>query len=256
MPIFSVAERRNRTLKMLKDNGQVSVVELSHLLDVSEVTIRKDLQYLERRNLLIRTHGGAMLNDYLVQDQHFDEKGKRYAAEKQRIGEAAAGLVEDGDTILMDAGTTIIQIARHLNGKRKLTILTSAINVAMELLRLPDIQLVMLGGLIRSTSAAVVGPYAETMVRDHYCSKFFLAVDGLDPDFGLTTTNALEAHLNKMMIDSAQKTILVMDSSKFGRRGLSRICGLERIHLIITDSGISDTMKRVIEDRGVELLIV
>lgn len=256
MPVFSVAERRNRTLKMLKDNGQVFVVELSRLLDVSEVTIRKDLQYLERRNLLIRTHGGAMLNDYLVQDQHFDEKGKRYAAEKQRIGEAAAGLVEDGDTILMDAGTTMIQIARHLNGKRKLTILTSAINVAMELLRLPDIQLVMLGGLIRSTSAAVVGPYAETMVSDHYCSKFFLAVDGLDPDFGLTTTNAMEAHLNKMMIESARKTILVMDSSKFGRRGLSRICGLDRIHMVITDGGISDAMRRVLEDRGVELMVV
>jgi DeoR family transcriptional regulator of aga operon len=256
MAAFSVAERRNKTLKMLKDNGQVSVVELSDLLNVSEVTIRKDLQYLERRNLLIRTHGGAMLNDYLVQDQHFEEKGKRYANEKQRIGEAAANLVEDGDTLLMDAGTTMVQIARHLTNKRKLTILTSAINVAMELMRIPDLQLVMLGGVIRSTSAAVVGPYAEMMVKEHYCSKLFLAVDGLDPDFGLTTTNALEAHLNKMMIDSAQKTILVMDSSKFGRRGLSRICGLDRINLIITDSGISDSMRKIIEDRDVELLIV
>ncbi|MCH8494207.1 MAG: DeoR/GlpR family DNA-binding transcription regulator [Balneolales bacterium] len=256
MAVYSVAERRNKALNLLKENGQVSVTELSELLDVSEVTIRKDLQYLERRNLLIRTHGGAMQNNYLVQDQHFEVKGKKYADEKRRIGEAAASLVQDGDTIIMDAGTTMIQLARCLHNKRNLTILSSAINVAMELMHIPDVQLVMLGGVIRSTSAAVVGPFAETMVNEHYCSKLFLAGDGLDPDFGVTTTNGLEAHLNKMMIASAQETILIMDSSKFGRRGLSRICGLDKINLIITDSGISDHMKKVFEERDVPLMIV
>lgn len=255
MTVYSVAERRNKALKLLKQNGQVSVTELSELLSVSEVTIRKDLQYLERRNLLIRTHGGAMLNDYLVQDQHFEEKGKHFADEKRRIGETAATLVQDGDTIIMDAGTTMVQLARNLQNKRNLTIITSAVNVAMELLRIQDIQLVMLGGVIRSTSAAVVGPFAESMVKDHYCSKLFLAGDGLDPDFGITTTNALEAHLNRLMIDSAQETILIMDSSKFGRRGLSRICGLEKINLIITDAGISDNMRRILEERDVPLMI-
>ncbi len=255
MPVYSVAERRNRTIKLLKDNGQVSVAELSELLDVSEVTIRKDLQYLERRNLLVRTHGGAMQNDYLVHDQHFEEKGKRYSDEKRRIGEAAASLVSDGDTIIMDAGTTMVQLARSLQNKRDLTIISSAVNVAIELMRLPDVQLVMLGGVIRSTSAAVVGPFAEAMVKEHYCSKLFLAGDGLDADFGVTTTNALEAHLNKMMIESAQETILIMDSSKFGRRGLSRICGLDKINLIITDSGISDAMRKMLEERDVPLMI-
>lgn len=252
---YSVAERRNKVLKLLKDNGQVSVTELSTLLKASEVTIRKDLQYLERRNLLIRTHGGAMQNDYLVHDRHYEEKGKLYSEEKRRIGDAAAGLVQDGDTIIMDAGTTMLQLARSLQNKRNLTILSSAINVAVELMRIPDVQLVMLGGVIRSTSAAVVGPFAESMVKEHYCSKLFLAGDGLDPDFGVTTTNALEAHLNKMMIESAQETILIMDSSKFGRRGLSRICGLDKINLIITDDGISDTMRKRLEERDVPLLI-
>jgi DeoR family transcriptional regulator, aga operon transcriptional repressor len=253
--MFSVAERRNRALKMLKENGQVAVSELSELLDVSEVTIRKDLQYLEKRNLLIRTHGGAMQNDYLVHDQHFEEKSKHFHEEKRRIGEAAANLVKDGDTLILDAGTTIMQVARHLHGKRKLTILTSAVNIAMELNRIPDIQLIMLGGVIRPTSAAVVGPFAESMVSEHYCSKLFLAGDGFDPEFGLTTTNALEAHLNRVMIKSAQETVVVMDSSKFGRRGLSRICGMDSISTIITDPGIPDGIRRMLDDREINVII-
>ncbi|MFU8859814.1 MAG: transcriptional repressor AgaR [Cyclonatronaceae bacterium] len=253
--MYSVAERRNKALKMLKEDGQVSVAELSALLDVSEVTIRKDLQYLEKRNLLIRTHGGAMQNDYLVHDQHFEEKSKHFHEEKRRIGEAAANLVKDGDTLILDAGTTIMQIARHLHGKRKLTILTSAVNVAMELNRIPDVQLIILGGVIRQTSAAVVGPYAESMVSEHFCSKLFLAGDGFDPEFGLTTTNALEAHLNRVMIRSAQETIVVMDSSKFGKRGLSRICGIDSITSIITDSGIPDGIRRMLEEKEVNVII-
>jgi len=255
METFSVAERRNKTIKLLKDNGQVSVTELSKMLNVSEVTIRKDLQYLEKRNLLIRTHGGAMKNDYLVQDQHFEDKGKRFAEEKRRIGEKAAQLVEDGDSLILDAGTTVIQVARNLNNKRNLIVMTPAVNIALEIMRIPDIQIMVMGGILRTTSAAVVGSYAEQMVREHFCSKLFLAADGFDPSFGLTTTNAMEAHLNRMMIDSAQQTIVVIDSSKFGRRGLSRICGMEQINVVITDEGISDSMRKILQDNNIEIII-
>lgn len=253
--MYNVAERRNIALKMLNEDGQVSVTKLSELLNVSEVTIRKDLQYLEKRNLLTRTHGGAMRNDYLVHDQHFSEKNKQFNDEKRRIGEAAASLVSDGDSLILDAGTTVMQVARHLQGKRRLTILTSAVNVAMELNRIPDIQLIILGGIIYQPSAAVVGPYAESMVSEHFCSKLFLAGDGFDPGFGLTTTNALEAHLNRVMIRSARETIVVMDSSKFGKRGLSRVCGMDSINTIVTDSGIPDGIKRMIEEKEINLII-
>lgn len=255
MESYSVAERRNKTIQLLKDNGQVSVSELSKLLNVSEVTIRKDLQYLEKRNLLIRTHGGAMKNDYLVHDQHFEDKGKKYTEEKQKIGEKAAELVNDGDSLILDAGTTVLQIVRNLQNKRGLIVLTPAVNIALELMRIPETQIMVLGGILRNTSAAVVGSYAEAMVKEHFCSKLFLAADGFDPSFGLTTTNAMEAHLNRMMIDSAQQTIVVIDSSKFGRRGLSRICGMEHIDAVITDSGITDRMKKTLEDLNIEIII-
>ena len=145
MEIYSVAERRNKTIKFLKDKGQVSVTKLSKMFKVSEVTIRKDLQYLEKRNLLIRTHGGAMKNDYLVQDKHYEDKGKRFADEKRRIGEKAALLVKDGDSLILDAGTTVVQLARNIQNKRNLIVLTPAINIALELMRIPEIQIMVMG---------------------------------------------------------------------------------------------------------------
>ncbi len=256
METYSVAERRNKTIKLLNEKGQASVSELSRMLNVSEVTIRKDLQYLEEKSVLFRTHGGAMKKDYLVQDLHFDDKGKKNAEEKRKIGERAAQLVENGDSLILDAGTTVMQLAKSIHNKRNLNVLTPAINIALEVMRIPETQVTVLGGMLRPTSAAVVGSYAEIMLRDHFCSKLFLAADGFDPMFGITTTNALEAHLNRMMIDSAQKTIVVIDSSKFGRRGLSRICGIEHIDIVITDSGVSEAIKKTLSDSGIEVLVV
>lgn len=256
MDKFSVAERRNTAVKMVKDSGQVSVGELSRLFGVSEVTVRKDLEYLENRNLLIRTHGGAMQNEYLVYDSNFEDKSRKNAEKKRRIGRAAVDLIQEGDTILLDAGTTVMQVARQLHDKRNLTLITCAVNVATELIRIPENQIVMLGGEIRASSAAVVGPFAEKMVREYYCRKLFLGCDGFDVDFGITTTNVNEAHLNRVMIESAHETILLLDSSKFDRRGLSKICGLEKISKIITDDGIPDKIKKTLHDLEIPVIIV
>lgn len=246
-PQFNAAERRKHSFEVLNERGHVSVSELSDHFGVSEVTIRKDLQYLEERNLLLRTHGGAMRMDYLVNEQTLEEKGQKYQEQKARIGRAAAALVEDGDSLILDAGTTVLQVARHLRGKRNLTIMTSSIAVASEVMRIPDAELIMLGGLVRPSSAAVVGHYAEQMTRDHSFRKLFLAVDGFDVERGLTTTHTMEAHLNRIMIESAMQTIAVFDSSKFGRRGLCSICGVDAISTIVTDS-IPDNIRRRLED--------
>jgi DeoR family transcriptional regulator of aga operon len=229
------------------------VAELSEHFGVSEVTIRKDLQYLEERNLILRTHGGAMRLDYLVNEQSLDEKSQKYQEQKVRIGRAAAALVKDGDSLILDAGTTVLQVVRHLRGKRRLTILTSSIMIATEVLRIPDAQLIMLGGPVRPNSAAVVGNYAEQMVRDHSFHKLFLAANGFDVERGLTTTDTLEAHLNRLMIASAMQTIAVFDSSKFGHQGLCTICGVESINTIVTDS-VSENVRRRLEERGVAIV--
>lgn len=234
----------------------MSVSDLSSRLDVSEVTIRKDLRYLEARKFLIRVHGGAMLIDHAVSDLPLEKKAVQHAEEKQRIGATAAGLVDDEDRIILDSGSTTLEIARNLRSKRNVVVTTNSIHVASELVHNPGIELLMPGGVVRSSSASIVGPYAEQMFREHSFRKLFLAGDGFDLRFGVTTTSDMEAHLNRVMIESAQRTIVVADSSKFGRRGLSRICGMDVIHSVITDDKVSEQMVKGLEDLGIGVMVV
>ncbi len=146
--------------------------------------------------------------------------------------------------------------ARNLLAKEGLTVVTSALNVALELMNRDNIEVIQLGGLMRKTSASVTGMYAESILQDFSCSKLFLGVDGIDTDFGLTTSNMMEALLNKKMIGASQKTIVLADSSKFGKRGFGKICGLDDIEQIITDSNISAHTANALRERGIEVTIV
>lgn len=252
----SPAERHSFILKRLTEQGFVAVASLSEDLDVSEVTIRRDLKHLEQRNLLFRTHGGAAPTNPFVYDRPVSEKAKQNADEKRRIGAAAADLVEQNDSILLASGTTIHQVARHLQGKSDLTVVTSALHVATELLNLPRSEVFVLGGMLRRTSTSVAGPAAEEMMGKYRCRTLFLGADGVDLDYGLTTSNSLEASLNQRMIEAVQQTILVTDSSKFGRRGFSHICNVDEIDIVITDDGAPEGMVRALEDRGVRVITV
>lgn len=256
MATSSTAERHVRTMQLLKEHGHTAVSRLSKEFGVSEVTIRKDLHTLEKRNLLVRTHGGAVLIDHYMYDLPFDEKSQQHAGEKKRIGRAAADLVEHGDTLILSAGSTTAQVARHLRGHRNLTVTTNSLHVATELLNNFDMDLLLLGGVVHPATASVVGPFAERMLREHSFRKLFLGGDGFDVDFGVTTTNALEAHLNKMMIRSAEETIAVMDASKLGRRGLSLICDLKDVDTVITDSRIPDKTVQRLEEEAITVVIV
>jgi len=252
----SSAKRHSHILSLLNDQGYVTVAELGGQLQVSEATIRRDLRNLEERHLLFRTHGGANPSGHRVFDQPVSEKAKLHAEEKARIGAAAAAMIENNDSIILGSGTTVTQIAKHMHGKTNLSIVASSMNMAIELLRLSDVQVYMLGGIVRRTSTSVVGPYAESMMREHACQKLFLGVDGIDLDHGFSTSNVLEAHLNKQMIAVAQETIVVTDSSKFGLRGFSRICTLGDVDKIITDKNILDVTIRQLEERGLEVICV
>lgn len=249
----SLAERHSCILDRLRKQGYVTVADLSEGLDVSEVTIRKDLRALEGRDLLFRTHGGANLVDPFVQDRPVAEKARVRAREKRRIGRAAAALVEPGDTILLASGTTVRHVVPHLEGARNLTAMTSAMNVALELAQLDGIEILMLGGLVRRSSTSVVGPYAEEMLQGHAFTKLFLGVDGFDPEHGFTTSNALEAALNQQMMAAAQKTIVVADATKFGRRGFRRICRAEDVDRVITDDEAGQDVLRHFEAHSVEV---
>jgi DeoR family transcriptional regulator of aga operon len=252
---MTLTERHQHIINKLKKEGKVTVVDLCNELNVSSVTIRKDLKLLEDKHLVYRTHGGGtMANPYTV-DRPVNEKEKIRAGEKWRIGEAAAALIEPNDSILIASGTTVLSLARNLKPNGNLTVITAALNVALELINQPQIEVIQLGGILRKSSSSVTGNYAEKILDDFSCSKLFLGVDGIDPEFGLTTTNLMEAQLNRKMIATAQKTIVLADSSKFGKRGFGKICGLEDIEQVITDPHISDHMVKTLQGLGIEVTI-
>jgi len=252
----TITERHQFILKKIKADGQVNVLDLCKELDVSPVTIRKDLKLLEDKDLLFKTHGGATLNNPYTVDRSVNEKEKMQHSEKIKIADAAAEMVQANDSIVIASGTTVLAFAKQIQPKKNLTVITSALNVAIELTRHPEVEILQLGGMIRKNSSSVMGDYAEHILSDFFCSKFFLGVDGIDLDFGLTTTSAMEAHLNRKMISIAQKVIVLTDSTKFGKRGFGRICGLDEVDQIITDAGISDRLVTTLEGMGIKVTIV
>lgn len=256
MSMINIAERHKYILDKLHEKGYVNVLDLCKDLDVSGVTIRKDLKLLEDKALLFRSHGGATINNPYTNDKPVNEKANIRKEEKSGIGHAGAALIAPNDAIIIASGTTVHNLAKHIQPRGHLTVITSALNVALELLRHPDIEVIQLGGHLRNSSSSVTGPYAERILQDFSCSKLFLGVDGIDLEFGLTTTNILEAHLNQKMINTVQKTIVLADSSKFGKRGFGKICGLEDIDEIITDSGVPQHIVKQLEDMGVKVTVV
>ncbi|MFY0254782.1 DeoR/GlpR family DNA-binding transcription regulator [Chitinophaga sp. 30R24] len=256
MSMINIAERHKYILNKLHEKGYVNVLELCKELDVSGVTIRKDLQLLEDKSLLFRSHGGATIHNPYTIDKPVNEKENIHRDEKNLIGQTAAVQIVSNDAIIMASGTSVLALAKHIQAKGHLTVISAALNVALELLRHPNIEVIQLGGSLRSSSTSVTGLYAEKILENFSCSKLFLGVDGIDIEFGLTTTNIMEAQLNQKMIATAQKTIVLADSSKFGKRGFGRICSIEDIDEVITDNGIpTHTVKRM-EDMGVKVTIV
>ncbi len=254
--MLTLAERHQQILNQLQQEGQVNVLDLCDKMSVSSVTIRKDLKLLEDKGLLFRTHGGATAKNPYTTDRSVNEKEKIQATEKMRIGAAAASLLQPNDSILIASGTTVLAFARNIQAKAGLTVITPSLNVALELNRYPEIEVMQLGGVLRKSSSSVTGPYAESILADFSCSKLFLGVDGIDLEFGLSTTNVMEAHLNRQMIKVSQKTIVLADSTKFGKRGFGKICGFEDIDQIITDKGISDFTVQALEGMGIKVTIV
>ena len=253
---MNLTERHQHILTKLKEKGSVQVLDLCTELEVSPVTIRKDLKMLEDKQLLFRTHGGGTLVNPYTTDRPVTEKAKIRSGEKSDIGAAAARLIEANDCVLIASGTTVLSLAHNIQPIGHLTVVTAALNVAMELVQHPGIEVIQLPGIIRKTSSSVTGNFAEEMLSHFSFSKLFLGVDGIDLDFGLTTTNMMEAQLNKKMIAASQKTIVLADSSKFGKRGFGRICGLEDIEHIITDSNISEHLVDTLKGLGIEVTIV
>lgn len=254
--ISTLTERHQYILSKLKKEGKVNVLDLCAALNVSSVTIRKDLKLLEDKKLVYRTHGGGTLTNPYTVDRPVNEKEKIRSEDKMDIGAVAARLIEPNDCIIIASGTTVLSLARNIKPQGHLTVITAALNVATELNRHAEVEVLVLGGILRKSSSSATGIYAEKILDDFSCSKLFLGVDGIDIEFGLTTTNVMEAQLNRRMIQASQKTIVLADSSKFGKRGFGRICGLEDVAQVITDSGVSEHTVETLKGMGIEVTII
>ena len=257
-PRLLVEERRQKVLDLLEKQGRVTVVELVKRFGVSAVTVRADLDALGRTGALLRSHGGALKRSGAQQDVPIDVKETLHHGEKVRIGHAAAQLIRDHDIVMLDSGTTTAEVARHIKflKLKSLTVVTNALNIAMELANLPHVRVIMIGGILRQMSYSLVGPHAEQTLKGLNADKLFLAVDGLDPEIGLMTPDVLEAQLNAMMIKVSREVIVVADSSKFARRNLSVIATLDAVHKVITDDKVDPKLAAALEARSIEVLIV
>jgi DeoR family transcriptional regulator of aga operon len=246
-----------KILQNLSLNDKVYVNELSKEFVVSEVTIRNDLEKLECKNLLIRARGGAMSKiQVLSHDLKIGEKHKLYLPAETRIGKVAASLIKDSDTVVIDSGTTTLEVVKNLSlTLNNVTIISNALDIANKLVSSPHIDLIIPGGILHEKSLSLVGSSAEKSFKNFHVDKVFLSVDGFDTMHGISTDSIEKASLNQIMIDMAQEVIIVTDSSKFLRKSLAFICKLNRIDIVITDSEILADDRKRLEDAGVQVII-
>jgi DeoR family transcriptional regulator, aga operon transcriptional repressor len=249
-------ERRRAILEILNREGRVLVLELAKRFETSQVTIRKDLEALHGHGLIHRTHGGALpAREGALEDPTLREKEQLHHQEKLRIAEAAAGMVQEGQVVILDSGTTTTEIARALRHFRNLTIVTNAVNIAAELSG-SAVEVILTGGTLRKNSFSLVGPIAEETLHRLHADLLFLGVDGFDVQYGLSTPNLLEAKVNRVMVEIAKRKVAVCDSSKFGRRSLSLIAAPSALDEVITDRGVPKTDARALKKAGIEVTLV
>jgi len=249
-------ERRRKILEMMHRDGRVLVKDLADHFRISQITIRKDLEILHSQGAMQRTHGGALpVPAGALLDPTLLEKEKLHRKEKLRIAAAAAKMVEEGQSVLLDSGTTTMAIARALKDMSRLTVITNAINIAAELAR-THVEVILTGGMLRKNSFSLVGPLAEQALRQLNADILFLGVDGFDTHAGLFTPNLLEAQVNRAMVEIARRTVAVCDSSKFGRRSLCNILPMTAVHEVVTDQLLPKSDLRALKEAGVKVTVV
>jgi DeoR/GlpR family transcriptional regulator of sugar metabolism len=257
----SVAEqRRSRIVDELTRQRVVRIGDLSAQFGVSEVSIRRDLERLEQLGMLKRVHGGAVAPPAASTGLPAGSSGAKVSPAKERIGRAAAQLIRQGDRLIFDSGTTVLQVARNISGdlltSGNLTVITSSLPVIHELGAWRSIHLLFLGGVYLPQWQVTVGPQTIANLASLHADKLFLGADGMTLSHGITTANVLEAEVDRAMIRAADEVILVADSSKCGGIGLTTILPLERVNKLITDEGAPASFVSALRDAGTEVILV
>ncbi|KQU95303.1 alkaline phosphatase [Devosia sp. Root105] len=247
--------RRRKILEWLQEEGSARVRDLSAAFEVSEATIRQDLERLEADGYITREHGGAFLKTLPRQVETLSLQHLENMDKKRRIGVRAASLVGDGETIILDAGSTTTEVAHGLLQRRELTVITNALNIALILGAVPGFAVHMPGGQFKAPTLSLSGDKSVEYFRDILAGKLFLATAGVSLEAGLTYPSFADLQLKQAMIKAAQHVYLVADSTKINRTSFTRLGTLDVIHSFITDDGIRDEDAREFERRGIELIV-
>ncbi|WP_035339342.1 MULTISPECIES: DeoR family transcriptional regulator [Dickeya] len=256
--VLGTSERREKIMQQLRTNGSVQVNELASHYQVSTVTIRNDLAFLEKQGVAVRAYGGALLCEpsQTVPERTIADKSVLNTPVKQRIGALAATLIYPGCRVILDSGTTTLEVARHLQAHQDILVMTNGMNVANALLDAEGVELLMTGGHLRRKSLSFYGAQAEQALQNYHFDMLFLGVDGIDLERGISTHHEDEARLNRCMCQVAEKIVVVTDSSKFCRLSLHRIVETPRIHTLITDDALPTDILNGLRHAGIEVLLV
>lgn len=252
------AKRRALLMTLINESGYAQAANLAEELGVSQLTIRRDLQLMEKEGLVIRKRGGAISrNKSVTMELPYSIKRLQNLEIKKRIAKAALTMVEDGNSIILDSGSTTYALAQRLVAKNRLSVVTNDLYIATKLAANPDINLICTGGVARANVFSLQGALAELCIRDLRVEITFLGADAIHKNGGIFNVNIDEVPIKQAMIDAATKVVLIVDSSKFKVRGFARICDLSRIDTVITDDGMAAKTRQMIQDkiRG-ELIIV
>ena len=250
-------QRREKILELLKEDGSAKVVDLARLFKVTEVTIRQDLEKLETEDLIVKEHGGAYIKNVEDQVKSFSLVHQENLDNKERIGKKCLEFIESGDIIILDSGSTTTEIAKKIksSGLKNLTVITNALNIALLLGTETDIEVIMTGGEFKPPTLSLTGQKAADFFKGLNVQKLFLATAGISLKAGLTYPSISDLVVKKAMIDAAETTYLVADSTKVGKSALASLGALSLIDYIITDSGIANKYLSVFKDNEIEMIL-
>ncbi len=247
-------ERRREILARLNVSGKVLVSELARDFDVTEETIRRDLEKLDAEGLASKTYGGAVSKHNSALDLPYNVRESVNVNEKQRIAELAAALVRDGDRLMIDSSSTALYILKKLKDKQNLTIITNSVKILIELADKSDWTVLSTGGTLKKSALSLGGSSAEKMIKSYHVDTVILSCKGLDTDLGATDSNEGDSLIKQAMIASAEKRILALDGEKFDKKSFVSVCGLEGIDVVVTNSAPSEKWINVCAEKNIELV--
>ncbi len=245
-------ERRNKILEILKTDGRVVVGDLSIMFSVTEETIRRDLEKLEKEGFAKKTYGGAIIADNATVDLPFLIRKQSNVKSKERIAALVCAMVDDGDHLMLDASSTAVYIAKQLKSKKNLTVITNSIEIMLELSDIVGWNILSTGGALREGSLSLVGYQAEKMISTFHVDKSIISCKGIDTGKGITDANEMDAHIKKLMLESSNMKILAVDHTKFNRISFTKIEDISCIDTIVTDKKPSEDWRYIFEDNNVD----